>query len=87
MYIANVTNGYDNITSSNYTYYDNMTLSICKNNENNSDIIIPTLLLTTPCGLSILCLMGLMVYTLIKPLFKNKKMMKKIYILNIQLDA
>ena len=46
-----------------------MTLSNCTNNENNIDIVIPTLLLTKPCGLSFLCLM---VYTLIKPLFNNK---------------
>ena len=44
-----------------------MTLSNCTNNENNIDIIIPTLLLTIPCGLSFSCLMGLLVYTLIKP--------------------
>ena len=68
MYIANVTNDYDKNTSSNYTYYDNMNLSNCTNNENNIDIIIPTLLLTTPCGLSYLCLK---VYTLIKLFFKK----------------
>ena len=34
--------------------------------ENNFNIIIPTLLLTIPCGFSLLCLMSLMVYTLIK---------------------
>ena len=33
MYTANVTNDNDNITSSNYTDYDNMTLSSCTNNE------------------------------------------------------
>ena len=43
----------------------------CTINEHNIDIIIPTLLLTIPCGLSFLCLMSLMVYTLIKPLFNN----------------
>ena len=65
----------------NVTDYDNMTddyndsLSInnnCTINENNIDIIIPTFLITIPCGLSFLCLMSLMVYTLIKPLFKFK---------------
>ena len=56
----NYTNGYNNIT-------DN-----CTNNENNFDRIIPTLLLTIPCGLSFLCLMSLMIYTLIKYLFNSK---------------
>ena len=52
--------------------YDNMTLINGTDNENNIDIIIPTLLLTIPCGISFLCLMSLMVYTLIKPLINNK---------------
>ena len=47
MYISNVTNDYDNNTSSSYGY-DN-----CTNNENKIDIIIPALLFTIPCGLSI----------------------------------
>ena len=72
MYIANVTDDYDNITSSNYTVYDNMTLTNCTINENNIDIIIPALIFTIRCGLSFLCLMSLMVYTLIKPLFNKK---------------
>ena len=70
MNITNVTE-YDNISSSNYTDYDNMTLSNCTNSENNFDIIIPTLLLTIPCGLSFFCLMSVMVYTLIKPLINK----------------
>ena len=45
-----------------------MTLSNCTIIENFIGIITPTLLLTITCGLSFLCLMGLMVYTLIKPL-------------------
>ena len=61
-----------NITTIDYdTEYDNF-LNNCTDNENNVDIIIPTILLTIPCGLSILCLMRLMVYTLKKPLFNNK---------------
>ena len=76
MYIANVTNDYDNITSNNYTdmlnEYDNMTLSNCPHNENNIDIILPTITLIIPCGLSVLCFMSLVVYTLIKPLFNDK---------------
>ena len=55
-----------NIT--NITEYDNTT----DTNNCNIDIIIPALLFTIPCGLSFLCLMSLMVYTLVKPLFKKK---------------
>ena len=61
MYITNVTDD-----------YDNMTLCNCTNNENDIDIIIPALLFTIPCGLSFLCLISFMVYTLIKPLFNSK---------------
>ena len=61
MYVTNFTDDYDNITFTN-----------CTNNENNIDIILPTLLLTILCGLSFLFLMSLMVYTIIKPLKKFK---------------
>ena len=64
MYTTNVTD-YEIMTD------NNTFLSNCTNNENNIDINIPTLLLTIPCGLSFLCLMILMVYTLIKPLIKQ----------------
>ena len=69
MYITKLTtNDYDNITNLYTTnHYNN-----CTNNQNNIDIIIPTILLTIPCGLSFLCLMRLMVYTLIEPLFDKK---------------
>ena len=63
MNITNITDDYDNITE-----YDNTT----DKNNCNIDIIIPALLFTIPCGLSFLCLMSLMVYTLIKPLFNKK---------------
>ena len=63
MYITNITDDYDNITG-----YDNTT----DTNNCNIDIIIPALLFTIPCGLSILCLISLMVYTLIEPLFNKK---------------
>ena len=63
MYVTNITNDYDNITE-----YGNTT----DTNNCNIDIIIPALLFTIPGGLSFLCLMSLMVYTLIKPLFNNK---------------
>ena len=61
MYITNITDDYDNISICN-----------CTNNENDIDIFIPALLFKKPCGLSFLCLMSLMVYTLIKRLFNKK---------------
>ena len=54
MYIANVTDDYDNMTPTN-----------CTDKEYNIDIIIPTLLFTILCGLS------LIVYTLVTPLFNK----------------
>ena len=65
MDIINVTD-YDNIPST------NMSLCNCTNYEDDIDIIIPALLFTIPCGLSFLCLMSSMVYTLIKPLCNKK---------------
>ena len=52
----------------NITEFDDTT----DTNDCNIDIIIPALLFTIPCGLSFLCLMSLIVYTLIKPLFNKK---------------
>ena len=71
MNIINVTDldnitDYDNITSTNTSIYNST------DSENDIDIIIPALLFTIPCGLSFLCLISLMVYTLIKPLFNKK---------------
>ena len=60
MYITNITDDYDNISLCN-----------CTNNENNIEIIIP-LITIFPCRLSLICLISLMLYTLIKPLFNNK---------------
>ena len=71
MYIANVTNDYDNITSSNYTDFDNITSNDCTNNDNNIEIMIP-LITIIPSVLSFICLISLMVNTIIKPLFKKK---------------
>ena len=78
MYIANVTNDYDNITSSNYIAYDNITsfldnstLCNCTNDDNNIEIIIP-LFTIIPCAMSLIFLISLMVYTLIKLLFNKK---------------
>ena len=62
MNITNFTDDYDNITE-----YDNTT----DTNDCNIDIIIPALLFTIRCGLSFICLISLMVYTLVKPLFKK----------------
>ena len=63
--MTSITFDYDIIFDLNYT-------NNCTDNENKIDIIVPTILLTIPCGLSLLCLMSLMVYTLIKPLKTNK---------------
>ena len=71
MDIINVTD-YDNITDFNNISVTNISLYNCTNNENDIDIIIPALLFTIPCGLSFLCLISLMVYTLIKPLLNKK---------------
>ena len=73
MYITNITD-YDNKTDA----YNN-----CTNNENNIDIFLPALLFTIHCGLSFLCLISLMVYTLIKPLFNRKKIPTIILIIHI----
>ena len=66
MNIINITD-LDNITD-----YDDTSPYNCTDSEYNIDIIIPALLFTIPCGLSFLCLISLMVYTLIKPLFNKK---------------
>ena len=64
----------------NVTDYDNRTddyndsLSI-----NNFDIFLPTLILLLPCGVSFLCLISLMVYTSIKPLFNGNYLEKILY--------
>ena len=63
MYITNIFDDYNDTLSINNN---------CTNNENKIDIIIPAILFTNPCGLLFLCLMSLMVYTLIKPLFNKK---------------
>ena len=63
MNITNITDDYDNITE-----YDKTT----DTNDCNIDIIIPALFFTIPCGLSFLCLISLMVYTLVKPLIAKK---------------
>ena len=69
MYVMNVTD-YDNMTDD---YNDSLSINDnCTINEKNIDIVIPSLLLTIPSGLSFSCLLSLMVYTLIE-LLSNKK--------------
>ena len=69
MYVMNVTD-FDNMTDD---YNDSLSKNKnCTKIEKNIDIIIPTLLVTFPCGISFLCLLSLMVYTLIRPLIKNR---------------
>ena len=61
MYVLNIADNYDIIT-----------FTICTDNGSNIDKSIPTFLLTIPCGLPVLCLMSLMIYTSIKPLITDK---------------
>ena len=77
--MTNITNDFDNVTSNYYTDiledYEKITFNNydnCTNIENNIAIIVPALFFTKPCVLSFLCLLSLMVYTLIRPLFNNK---------------
>ena len=60
MYITNITD-----------YYKD-TLSNCTNNDNNNIEINLSVFTIISCCLSLICLISLMVYTLIKPLFNNK---------------
>ena len=52
--------------------YDLNTKNIRTDIENITNIFVSALLLTIACGLSFLCLMSLLVYTLIKTLFNNE---------------
>ena len=64
-----------NITNITYDYNDTLSLNNnCTNDDNNDtniEIVIP-LITNIPCGLSTICLIFLMVYTLIKPLIRKK---------------
>ena len=62
MYITNITNDYNDTISINNN---------CTNNDNNIEILIP-LITIVPCGMSLICLISLMVYTLIKPSMRKK---------------
>ena len=62
MYITIITDDY------------NDTLSLknnCTNRKNNIEIVIPIITII-PCGMSLVCLITLVVYTLNKPLFNRK---------------
>ena len=60
------------ITNINDDYNDTFTLyNICTNSENNIEIVRPIFTIIL-CGLSLICLLSLMVYTLIKPLLSKK---------------
>ena len=68
MYITNITN-YDKL---NDDYKDTISIiNDCTNSENKIEIVIP-LFTINPCGRSLICLIFLMVYTLIKPLKRKK---------------
>ena len=61
-----------NITNITDDYNDTIT-SNCTNNEDdgNIEIVIP-LMTIVPCGLSLIFLIGFIIYTLIRPLFNKK---------------
>ena len=63
MYITNITDDYNDTLSINTN---------CTNNDNNIEIVIPLITIIS-CGLSLICLLSLMVYTLVKPLFNEKQ--------------
>ena len=67
----NITNvpDYDNMVDA---YNNNLSTNNCTTNDYIIDLIIPSLILTIPCGLSFLCLMSLMVYTIIEALLNIK---------------
>ena len=72
MYISNFTVDYNATLTTNITNDCNDTLSSnSTNSENNIEIILP-LFTIIPCGMSLISLLSLMVYTLIELLFNNK---------------
>ena len=62
MYITNITDDYNDTLSINNN---------CTNNDNSIEIMIPIITIV-PCGMSLICLTSLMVYTLVKPLINKK---------------
>ena len=72
MYISNITDDYNDTSTTNITNDYNDTLSSnCTNSENNIEIIIP-LFTIVPCGMSLVCLISFMINCVIKPLFNKK---------------
>ena len=63
MCITKITDDYDDTLSINNN---------CTNNDIKIEIILP-LLTIIPCGMSLICLISFMVYTLIRPLFNKKQ--------------
>ena len=57
---------------------ENMTLCNCTDNENNNIEIIIPLITIVPCGMSLICLTSLMVYTLVKHLINKKQYLSNI---------
>ena len=68
MYITNITDDYNDTLSKNKN---------CTNNDNFFEIIVP-LFTIIPCAMSLICLISLMEYTLVKPLFNKKYYLTKI---------
>ena len=68
MFITKITDDYKDSLSINNNY---------TNDDNNIEIVIP-LIKILPCGMSRLCLISLMVYTLVKPLFNKKYFLSSI---------
>ena len=63
MNVSNITDTIDD--------YNSTLTSNCTDNDNNIEIVIP-LVTIIPCGLSLVCLIYFMVYTLINSLFNKK---------------
>ena len=62
MYITNIIDDYNDTLSMNNN---------CTDCDNKIEIIIP-LFTIIPCGMSVICLISLMLCTLIKPLIRKK---------------
>ena len=62
MYITNVTDDYNDTLSKNKIFRNNV--------NSNIEIVIPLITIIS-CGMSLICLISPMVYTLIKPLFNS----------------
>ena len=63
MYVASVTDDYNDTLSININ---------CTNNDNSTIEIKIPLITIVPCGIRLICLLSLVVYTLIKPSINKK---------------